>query len=50
MLEYRRDKQNVFGGSYRHALIRGQNGFKIQWKRVNLVNSDGMLEGISVIL
>ena len=49
MLEYRRDRQNVFGGAYRHALIRSDGGFKIQWKRVNLVNSDGMLEGISVV-
>jgi len=49
MLEYRRDKQRLFGGSCRHALIRAGDGFKIQWKRVNLVNSDSMLEGISVI-
>lgn len=49
MLEYRRDKQRVFGGSCRHALIHHGDSFKIQWKRVNLVNSDGMLDGISAI-
>jgi 3-phenylpropionate/cinnamic acid dioxygenase small subunit len=49
MLEYRRDKQQVFGGSCRHGLIRTEDGFKIQWKRVNLANSDGMLDGISAI-
>ena len=49
MLEYRRNKQQVFGGSCRHALVTGKDGLKIQWKRVNLANSDGMLDGISAI-
>ncbi len=49
MLEYRRDKQRLFGGAVRHALVRDRDGFKIRWKRVDLVNSDGMLDGISVI-
>ncbi len=49
MLEYRRDKQRLFGGAVRHALVRDRDSFKIRWKRVDLVNSDGMLDGISVI-
>ncbi len=49
MLEYRRDHQQVFGGTCRHGLNRTASGFKIQWKRVNLTNSDSMLDGISAI-
>ena len=43
------DHQQVFGGTCRHGLNRTAGGFKIQWKRVNLTNSDSMLDGISAI-
>ena len=49
LVEYRRDRQRLFAGSARHGLVRGRGGFRIQWKRVDLVNSEGTLDGISVL-
>ena len=48
MVEYRRDAQRVFAGIYNHSLIQGDTGFRIAWKRVDLVNCDSVMEGISV--
>ncbi len=48
MAEFRRDRQRIFAGGVRHGLIRTEDGFRIAWKRVDLINSDGMLEGISI--
>ena len=49
LVEYRRDRQRLFAGSARHGLVRDGDGFRIQWKRVDLVNSEGTLDGISVL-
>ena len=49
LVEYRRDRQRLFAGSARHGLVRDRGGFRIQWKRVDLVNSEGTLDGISVL-
>jgi len=48
MVEFRRDKQRLFAGSLRHGLVPATDGFRIRWKRVDLVNCDGMLDGIAV--
>jgi benzoate/toluate 1,2-dioxygenase beta subunit len=48
MLEYRRDKQRLFGGTCRHGLTREDGGFKIRWKRVDLVNCESVHDGLSV--
>ncbi len=48
MIEYRRDKQRLFGGTCRHGLIVADGGFRIRWKRVDLVNCDAMHDGINV--
>lgn len=48
MIEYRRDAQRLFGGTFLHRLRRRDNGFTIQWKRVDLVNSDSVMDGLSV--
>lgn len=48
MVEYRRDRQRLFAGSVRHGLAREGGGFRIRWKRVDLVNCDGMMDGITV--
>ena len=48
MIEYRRDAQRVFGGTVLHRLRRRDGGFEIQWKRVDLVNSDSVMDGLSV--
>lgn len=48
MVEYRRDKQRLFAGTNTHRLRRGGDGLKICWKRVDLVNCDSVMDGLSV--
>lgn len=48
MTEFRRDMQRHFAGALTHGLVSNKDGFKIAWKRVDLVNCDGMMEGITV--
>ena len=48
MIEYRRDKQRLFGGTQWHSLSAIDGGFRINWKRVELVNCDSMMDGLSV--
>ena len=48
LLEYRREAQRVFGGSCFHRLVRSDNGIRIAWKRVDLVNCDAPHEGLVV--
>jgi len=49
MLEFRLDKQTSYGGRCRHLLrIKDDGGFEIAWKRVDLINCDGVFETLSV--
>jgi len=48
MTEYRLDNQRLFAGTCLHRLIRSADGFRIAWKRVDLINSDGVLEGLLI--
>lgn len=48
MTEFRRDHQRQFAGALTHGLVTIEGGFMIAWKRVDLVNCDGMMEGITV--
>ena len=48
MIEFRRDNQRHFAGAVSHGLVRSAEDFRIAWKRVDLVNCDGMMEGITV--
>ncbi|MDB5410814.1 MAG: ring hydroxylating subunit beta family protein 1 [Rhodospirillales bacterium] len=48
MLESRADKQRMFGGTCRHRLVRADGGIRIAWKRVDLINSEGVLDGLVV--
>jgi len=48
MLEYRRDKINTYGGAYTHTLLAENGSFKIQKKKVDLVNCDGVLESVQI--
>ena len=50
MIEYRRDKQRLFGGTCLHGLVRAGDSFRIRWKRVDLVNCDAVHDGIVVPL
>jgi len=48
LLEYRRESQRLFGGTYLHRLIRTGERIRIAWKRVDLVNCDAPHEGLVV--
>jgi benzoate/toluate 1,2-dioxygenase beta subunit len=48
MVEYRRDKQRLFAGTQWHGLQRSIDSFVIQWKKVELVNCDSMMDGLTV--
>jgi 3-phenylpropionate/cinnamic acid dioxygenase small subunit len=48
MIEYRREQQRLFGGTLLHRLMQADGRILIAWKRVNLVNCDAPLDGITV--
>jgi len=48
MIEYRRERQRIFGGTTLHRLVRTGGRIMIAWKRVNLVNCDAPMDGITV--
>jgi 3-phenylpropionate/cinnamic acid dioxygenase small subunit len=48
MIEYRREQQRLFGGTMLHRLVQADGRIMIAWKRVNLVNCDAPLDGITV--
>jgi len=48
MIEYRREQQRLFGGTALHRLVQSGGHIMIAWKRVNLVNCDAPLDGITV--
>lgn len=48
MIEFRRDEQRIFGGTYRHHLTRVDDELRIAFKRVDLVNCDMPLDGLVV--
>src|ERR1700728_3088557 len=48
MIEYRREQQRLFGGTALHRLVLTGSRIMIAWKRVNLVNCDAPLDGITI--
>ncbi len=48
MIEYRREQQRLFGGTAIHHLVQADGRIMIAWKRVDLVNCDAPLDGITV--
>jgi 3-phenylpropionate/cinnamic acid dioxygenase small subunit len=48
MIEYRREQQRIFGGTALNRLVQANGRIMIAWKRVNLVNCDAPLDGITV--
>jgi 3-phenylpropionate/cinnamic acid dioxygenase small subunit len=48
MIEYRREQQRIFGGTALHRLVRINGRIMIAWKRVDLVNCDAPLDGITI--
>jgi 3-phenylpropionate/cinnamic acid dioxygenase small subunit len=47
MIEYRREQQRLFAGTAWHRLVQFDGAIKIAWKRVDLVNCDAPLDGIT---
>jgi 3-phenylpropionate/cinnamic acid dioxygenase small subunit len=48
LIEFRRNEQRLFGGTSFHRLTVAGGDIKIAWKRVDLVNCDGPMDGIVV--
>jgi 3-phenylpropionate/cinnamic acid dioxygenase small subunit len=50
VVEFRNDKQRLWAGLVEHRLRRERDGFRIAAKRIDLVNSEGELEGLTILL
>lgn len=48
MVEYRRETQRLFAGTYRHWLVSRAGDIRIAMKRIDLVNCDAPLDGLVV--
>lgn len=49
MLEFRLDEQTSHGGRCRHLLrLKESGGFEIAWKRVDLVDCDGIFKTLTI--
>ena len=49
LVEFRNEKQRLYGALVEHRLRRVNGSFKISHKRVDLVNSEGELDGIATL-
>ena len=49
LVEYRQERQRVWGARVEHHLRRTQDGLRIASKRVDLVNSESELDGIAIL-
>ena len=49
LIEFRAEKQRVWGALVEHRLRREGDGYRIARKRVDLVNSEGELDGIAIL-
>jgi len=50
VIEFRNEKQRLYGALVQHRLRRNSGSFRIAHKRVDLVNSQGELDGIAILL
>jgi len=50
VIEFRNEKQRLWAGLVEHQLRRERDSFLIARKRIDLVNSEGEIEGISILL
>jgi len=48
LIEYRREQQRLFGGTYFHRLIVRDSALRIAMKRVDLVNCDAPMDGLVI--
>jgi 3-phenylpropionate/cinnamic acid dioxygenase small subunit len=50
VIEFRNEKQRVWAGLVEHRLRRERDSYRIARKRIDLVNSEGELEGLAILL
>jgi benzoate/toluate 1,2-dioxygenase subunit beta len=50
LVEFRNEKQRLYAALVEHRLRRANGSFKIARKRVDLVNSEGELDGIAILI
>ena len=50
VVEFRNEKQRVYGARVEHRLRRKADTFQIVHKRIDLVNSEGEIDGIAILL
>jgi len=50
VVEFRNERQKLWAGLVEHRLRRERDSFRIARKRIDLVNSEGEIEGISILL
>ena len=50
VVEFRNEKQRLYGALVEHRLRRKGDTFEIAHKRVDLVNAEGELDGIAILL
>ena len=49
LVEFRNEKQRLYGALVEHRLRKANGSFRIAHKRVDLVNSEGELDGIAIL-
>ena len=49
LIEFRAERQRVWGALVEHRLRREGDGFRIAHKRVDLVNSEGEIDGVAIL-
>ena len=47
MIEYRREQQRLFAGTALHRLVQIDGAIRIAWKRVDLINCDAPMDGLT---
>jgi 3-phenylpropionate/cinnamic acid dioxygenase small subunit len=50
VVEFRNEKQRVWAGLAEHELRRERDSWRIARKRIDLVNSEGEIEGLAILL
>ena len=50
VVEFRNEKQKLWAGLVEHRLQRNGDSFRIASKKIDLVNSEGEIEGLSILL
>jgi 3-phenylpropionate/cinnamic acid dioxygenase small subunit len=48
IVEYRREQQRIFAGTYFHRLVTQDGRIRIASKRINLVNCDAAMDGLVI--